>query len=156
LSEWDKLRKEIATERRHLHRELDGYAPLLKKCRTQVPDKIECAALGAMLHSFYNGLENIFKRIATACDGGLPEGSLWHRRLLDSMAEARPNRPAALSDETRKALRPYADFRHFFRHGYLGQLNWELMAKAVLGASAMLEQVEADLDKFLAALEDTG
>jgi len=154
LSAWDELRKEIATERRYLHREVNGYGPLLKKCRIRTPDLIERAALGALLHSFYNGLENIFKRIAMACDGGLPEGGLWHRRLLDSMAQTRPNRPAVLGQETRKALRPYADFRHLFRHGYLAQLNWELMAEAVHGIPATLEQVEADLDRFLAALEE--
>jgi hypothetical protein len=148
------LHREIATERQYLHRELGGYAPLLKKCRIQTPDLIERAALGALLHSFYNGLENIFKRIAMACDGGLPEGSLWHRRLLDSMAQARSNRPAALSEETHKALRAYADFRHLFRHGYLDQLNWELMADAVHGIPATLERVEADLDRFLAALKE--
>ena len=82
MSAWDELRKEIATERRYLHRELHGYKPLLEKCRMQAPDMIESTALGALLHSFYNGLENIFKRIAMACDGALPEGGLWHRRLL--------------------------------------------------------------------------
>ena len=154
MSAWDDLRKEIATERQYLHRELDGYQPLLTKCRTQTPDLIERAALGALLHSFYNGLENVFKRIAMACDGGMPEGGLWHRRLLDSMAQARPNRPAALSEQTRKALRPYADFRHLFRHGYLAQLNWELMADAVRGIPAMLQKVEADLERFLADLDN--
>jgi hypothetical protein len=131
LSAWDKLRKEIATEHTYLHRELEAYGPLLRKSQIQTPDRIECAALAALLHSFYNGLENIFKRIAVECDGGLPHGGLWHRRLLDSMAEARPNRPAAISEETRKALRRYADFRHLFRHGYLAQLNWDLMAETV-------------------------
>jgi hypothetical protein len=97
------LHREIATERQYLHRELGGYAPLLKKCRIQTPDLIE---------------------------------------------------RAALSEETHKALRAYADFRHLFRHGYLDQLNWELMADAVHGIPATLERVEADLDRFLAALKE--
>jgi hypothetical protein len=35
---------------------------------------------------FYNGFENIFKRIAVELDGGLPDNEFWHRELLDSMA----------------------------------------------------------------------
>jgi hypothetical protein len=56
--------------------------PLLSKCRETVPTDIELSALAAVLHSFYTGVENIFKRLAVEVDGQPPQGEAWHRDLL--------------------------------------------------------------------------
>ena len=37
------------------------------------------------LHSFYPGLENIFKNIASKVDGEIPAGERWHTDLLSQM-----------------------------------------------------------------------
>ena len=63
-SAWDKFRKQQAAEREQLRRLLTGLQPLLIKCRETPPNQIELAALAALLHSFYTGVENIFKRAA--------------------------------------------------------------------------------------------
>ena len=52
-----------------------------------------------MLHSFYTGVENIFKRIALEIDGELPSGDYWHRQLLERMTEPGMSRPAVISAE---------------------------------------------------------
>ena len=64
-SEWDKFRKQQATEREQLQRLLFGIQRLLTQCRDTPPTEIELSALAATLHSFYTGVENIFKRVAT-------------------------------------------------------------------------------------------
>ena len=64
-SEWDKFRKQQATEREQLQRLLFGIQRLLTKCRDTPPTEIELSALAATLHSFYTGVENIFKRVTT-------------------------------------------------------------------------------------------
>lgn len=60
---WHRLRKQIAVERELLNRLLDDHRPLLEKCVRAEPNRIELSALAAMLHSFYSGVENIFKRV---------------------------------------------------------------------------------------------
>jgi hypothetical protein len=60
---WDDLREKAAVEREQLHRLLDHCRSLLEKCAANPPNEIELSPLAAMLHSFYNGIENIFKRI---------------------------------------------------------------------------------------------
>jgi hypothetical protein len=63
---WDKLRKQVAVELEQLKHLLEVHRSLLTKCITDTPDPIEVSALAAMLHSFYTGVENIFKRIAVS------------------------------------------------------------------------------------------
>jgi hypothetical protein len=60
----DKLRRQIATELDQLSNVIEIYRPLLDRSSSITPTAIELSALGAMLHSFYNGVENILKRIA--------------------------------------------------------------------------------------------
>jgi hypothetical protein len=74
---WDKFRKQQATEREQLRRLLAGIHPLLDKCRATVPTEIELSALAAVLHSFYTGVENIFKRVSVELDGEPVQASEW-------------------------------------------------------------------------------
>jgi hypothetical protein len=85
---WDNLREQVTLERRQLRRLLSGYQPLLAKCAVSSPDYIELSALAAMLHSFYNGIENIFKRTTLELGDRMPDGESWHKNLLDGMTEA--------------------------------------------------------------------
>ena len=80
--EWDKFCKQQTTEREQLQRLLSGIHGLLTKCRTAAPTEIELSALAATLHSFYTGVENIFKRVAVELDGEPVRGDAWHRELL--------------------------------------------------------------------------
>lgn len=82
---WRKLRKQIAVERAMLRQLLADHLPLLRKCAIQVPDRIEISALAAMLHGFYNGVENIFKRVMIELSESLPTGGAWHKALLESV-----------------------------------------------------------------------
>jgi hypothetical protein len=67
------LRKQIAVEREMLNQLLADHRPLLHKCAVTPPDRIEVSALGAMLQGFYNGVENIFKRVALELGEDLPK-----------------------------------------------------------------------------------
>ncbi len=78
---WDKLRKQVAVELELLRHLLETHRTLLVRSSDSVPSPIELSALAAMLHSFYNGVENILKRVATEIDGGVPAGEFWHRDL---------------------------------------------------------------------------
>ncbi len=146
---WDKLRKQIAVERAQLHRLHETYRPILEKCATSPPSEIELSGLAALLHSFYTGIENIFKRIAEEIDGQLPAGEAWHRELLDVMAGPGKARPAVISKGVVERLDAYLDFRHFFRHAYIFTLRWDRMKALVLGCEETLRQLETELDSFL-------
>jgi len=89
----------VSLELAQLERLLTGFAPLRRKVLSTPPDLIEIVALAGYLHSFYNGIENIFKRIAKDFAQTRLRGDLWHRELLTSVAQPTEQRPAVVSRE---------------------------------------------------------
>jgi hypothetical protein len=153
---WDSLREQVAVEREQLHRLLESYRPLLEKCAASPPNDVELSALAAVLHSFYNGIENIFKRIAEELDGQSRRGEFCHRELLDSMSQPGTGRSAVISQSLVDSLDSYLDFRHFFRHAYILNLRWDRMRTLVLGCEETLKLLEDELDGFLQAGSGAG
>lgn len=153
---WDRLNAQIAVQREQLGRLLQHHPSLLQKCTQQAPDAIERSALAAMLHSFYTGVENIFKRVAIECDGGAPAGDTWHRDLLDAMTLPTPQRPAVISEDLRNALRKYLNFRHVFRQAYSFELRWEKMSPLVLECEPTWQRLDAELQAFTKRLQEGG
>jgi len=136
-----------------MHRLVTTYRGLLDRCRQADPSTEELAALATVLHSFYNGVENILKRIAVALDGGAPSGVFWHSELVERMTALSPSRPSVLSSDLSESLQEYLDFRHVFRHAYTFELRWSKMRHLVLQCEDVLNRFESELDIFFAELE---
>ena len=141
-SGWDRFQKQQATEREQLRRLLASIQPLFARCRDVVPNEIELSALAAMLHSFYTGIENIFKRVTVEVDSERVQGDAWHRELLLRMKLPGAHRPSLLSSELHDALLEYLRFRHVFRHAYSFDLDWQKMSPLVLNVEETLRQLE--------------
>lgn len=147
---WDKLGKQITVNREELNLLLNKFNSLLDNVSTErEPTPVEITALAAILNSFYNGIENIFKRIAVLIDGGCPRGDSWHTELLTAMTKSTTYRSPVISDQMCRSLKRYMDFRHFFVHGYAYQLEWDLMSPLVLDCKRTLRLLEAELNEFL-------
>jgi len=102
---------------------LESHKLLVEKIKTSFPDQIERSAAAALLHSFYNGIENIFKRIANRIDGKIPTSEYWHQELLNQMGAKTDKRNEVISIELLEKLNLYPGFRHFFRHAYAFQFK---------------------------------
>ncbi len=120
---WPDVEEQVAVERAHLDQLFVAYQAVISKSSQQEPDFIELSALATMLHSFYTGLENIFKRIALEIDGHIPSGIASHSDLLIVMTQTTANRPLVISEALRTRLSAYLSFRHVFRHTYSFQLS---------------------------------
>lgn len=147
---WPKTQKRANLELAMLRELLDSFRPLLEKVRASEPDYVEMSALAAMLHSFYTGIENIFKRIAEEIDDSLPSGLSSHAALLGQMAQPTDLRPPVISDDLRLRLRYYLDFRHMFRHAYTHDLKWRKMSDLVLHCEETLDRLQTDLEALFA------
>jgi hypothetical protein len=147
------LREQIELELAQLAALMSRHPDLLLKGPSDLLTNVEIDALAALLHSFYSGVENMFKRISVSVDGGVPTGMMWHVRLLDSMASSTANRTAVISERLRVSLRDYLDFRHVFRHAYSFDLQWTKMAPLVRACRTMLKELKSEISLFIDRFE---
>ena len=140
----------------HIERELQqienlfiAYHELLGKASTSELNLVELTALAGVLHSFYNGVENVFQTVAKRVDKQMPSGADWHRELLHQMACKTDDRLPIVSPETLDRLEPYLGFRHFVRHAYSFWLDWEKMEDLVLELGEVWTAFQQDIKMWL-------
>jgi hypothetical protein len=148
---WPDTHELVDVELVQLRRLMDTGRPLLDKVRASEPDQTELMALAAVLHSFYGGAENIFKRVALEIDRSVPSGMSSHSGLLDQMTRPTNLRPAVISEDLHERLDAYLDFRHMFRHAYAFDLKWRKMRDLVLHLEETLDRLDAELEAFFGA-----
>lgn len=83
---------------------------LIAKAKKSAYSIAELAAMAAFLHNFYNGVENILKRILYAKGAELQKTSTWHKDLLLASRDA-----GIISKDLYDTLSNYLSFRHFSR-----------------------------------------
>jgi hypothetical protein len=121
------------------------------------PPYLEVYGAGALLHAYYNQVEQLFERLARDLNSAPPEGAEWHRRLLDAMAAERPDvRPAVIGKEAHALLREYLGFRHVFRRLYIMNLRWNRVHELLEGLAGVHARVVQDLDRFESQLLQLG
>jgi hypothetical protein len=143
---------QIRFESKQIDRLFERYTDLLERVQKGTPDLVDITAAASVLHSFYNGLENIFLSIAKGVDADVPAGAQWHRDLLTQMAESTSNRGPVLTTETAHQLAEYLGFRHFFRHSYSFFLEWDELEKLVTPLAKVWGQVKGELELFVVGL----
>ena len=152
-------RTELLALKAEIESDLDDLATVVREIREMVaalpsqeePSRKDKAAFGAFVHSFYNGMENVLKRLAQEVDHSVPSGEGWHRALLRRMTiEVSGVRPAVLRPETAAALEPYLGFRHFFRHSYTFEIDWEKLRPLVGRVEGVFKEFKEDVGAFLA------
>ena len=104
------------------------------------------------LAEVYEGIENIFERIAREVDGDVPRDEQWHKNLLAQMKERRAVRPPVISHETALQLEALLNFRHKVTHIYGHKLVYDYTKVHVMKIHELFARVCADLDTFAAAL----
>lgn len=125
------------------------YELIFKKINDETPDLFDMTILGSVLHSFYNGLENIFEIIAKNIDGNVPSGNKSHQELLHQMASENGMRDEILNEGLYLKLREYATFRHFYRHAYSFQLDWDKMKGLIENIHLVWQDVKQSLENFI-------
>lgn len=151
---WPETRKRTEFELTRLARLLQSNRELLDRVKVEEPDGTELLAVSALVHSFYTGTENIFKRIALEIDQSVPAGQKWHSDLLLQMERATGNRSAVISEQLRLRLGEYMDFRHVFRHAYSFDLKWPKMRGLVVGIDDALRELSLAVEEFFVSSTD--
>jgi hypothetical protein len=145
----NSVRVKILFEISQIDKLLDESKPLLDLCKLKIPDFIEMSAAALLLHSFYNGIENILILIFKNYDEELPNGIKWHIELLDKAFVSNKNRKFIFQKELQESMEEYLKFRHFIRHVYGFQLEWTRMENLIKQIENMWKILKENLNIFI-------
>ncbi|MCJ7784679.1 MAG: hypothetical protein MUP41_12165 [Desulfobacterales bacterium] len=106
--------------------------------------QLEIAGVAALLHNFYNGIENILKQVFLKKSFPIPQGESWHRDLLLSAAEKN-----IISNLLLNNLKRYLAFRHYFSHAYALELFPKRIEPLVKDAVALFNQFKQQIDDII-------
>jgi hypothetical protein len=141
--------EKITFEISQIDEALNDTKPLRDLCKVKAPDKIESSAVALLLHSFYNGIENILLVIGKNKEAKLPNSTKWHSELLDNAFIPKDSRTAIFRAEIKETVQDYLSFRHFVRHTYSFRIRWEKMEDKISNIEALWKIIKEDLNIFI-------
>ncbi len=146
-----ELSEEVITELGLMAEVVGELASLHQDTSERKPTVREKAAAAIFMAQFYNGIENILKRLSYFYDVPLPTGESWHVELFKRFRlPGYPALPILFDNELASALAPYRNFRHVVFHSYCLQLDWSRMSEGVAHVESIFQEFKA---KILAHLE---
>lgn len=105
---------------------------------------LELAGVAALLHNFYNGVENILKQIFISQNITIPEGKAWHKELLEIAVKNK-----VISEECKNSFGEFLAFRHFFSHAYAFDLYADKMEPLVEKSKEVYSNFKEEISKYL-------
>ena len=145
----NELIAKISFEISQIDKLLYESQPLQNLCRIKIPDFIELSAAAMVLHSFYNGIENILLIIFKNYNEKLPNGNNWHMELLEKTTTQNGDRKIIFNSELIIQLEEYRKFRHIVRHTYNYKLNWAMMEGIMNNINIIWSKIKESLNKFM-------
>lgn len=131
----------------------DRIQTVWKKYNTNA-DEFYLDSVALNIHELYSGFEKIFLEVAKKIDENIPDGSSWHKELLDQMALKIKNlRPAVISKESRDILDEYRAFRHIVRNVYANKYSAKKISILLDNFSEEYRRVKKEIQDFLKFLE---
>jgi hypothetical protein len=152
---FEELEEEIAVELEALESTVNELLSLQRDVADRELTVREKTAAAAFLAQFYNGVENILKRISRYHNVAIPSGETWHVDLFQRYCyPIKPDLPTLLDKAMSSVLAPYRRFRHVAFHGYGFQLDWERMAEGVAMIQSVFSQFKSSLSDYLENIKD--
>lgn len=149
-----QLREEISIELEAITQVVRELVFLNQDLGKQAPTIREKTAAAAFLAQFYNGIENILKRICISYEVRLPEGDNWHVALFKMFSSpSQSPLPTLFDDNLAEILAPYRRFRHVVFHSYGFQLEWNKMVHGIEEIEPVFAKVELAIRQFLNSID---
>lgn len=135
-----ELKNEIDIELINIEIVTNEAINLFKTIGGKKPDNVQKTALAAFASQFYNGIENILKRIHKSYSIPLPVGDNWHIQLLNRFSRNSDyETPIKFDDELLVCLNDLRRFRHYFFHGYSINIDWNILKESIVELQSILD-----------------
>lgn len=146
---WIRLDVELSSQMDHLARLTREVGERKKRFGRKKPTTDEILALGKWMHDFYLCVERLMIRIAQDLNGGVPQSSDWHKRLLEQLSKDLPGiRPKVFSEDTVLQLGSFLRFRHLYRNIYALDLVWMELVPLLRKVAPLARQVAREVAVF--------
>jgi len=147
--QYKDLKEDILDEEKAIEETLERLCRIRNSFNSQKEDYLVEPAMGTYLMNFYNGIENILKRICKEYYLILPKGESWHKELLILSYKPPEGKIPIFNRETIERLAPYRNFRHRFVSGYGFQLNGEKMLDLIDNIDPLWIEIKKSINEFL-------
>ena len=121
------------------------------KTRANMKDIIEMTAAAQVLHSFYNGVESIIILFFKHMNENFPNNSRWHKTVFEMAFGINSRNIKIIRDDVKIMLEKYLLFRHFIRHSYSSELDWNEMEPLIREIKNIWEIIKTDFKVFTAS-----
>lgn len=105
---------------------------------------VELAAMATFIHNFYNGVENVLKRVLSVRQIEVKDSPTWHKELLKKSVDL-----SIIAPSLYESLSNYLSFRHFFIHSYSFTLRWQDLKPLVNGLYDILEVFKSAINNYI-------
>ena len=151
----EALIEEVNTELSYLEETKNQVNELLQIVDVRTPGNIEIAAANQFLSQFYNGIENVLKRIIKFVNLPLIRNDNWHIELLNYFYNNPGSVKIHLFDRSNyEVLNTYRKIRHVVRQGYNFQMDWEKLSVAMENIPQHLSEFKTKIQNFIDTLEE--
>jgi hypothetical protein len=145
----ENVKIKIEHEILRIGKSLEDVEPLLKLCKIKSPDIIEMTAAAQVLHSFYNGVESVIILFLKYLNEKLPNDLKWHKTLFEMAFGNNSESIRIIRDDMKRNLEKYLLFRHFIRHSYSSELDWNEMGSLVKEIEDVWKIIKDDFEEFI-------
>lgn len=123
----------------------------IEKTLTSLPEsslpelsKLELAGAAALLHNFYNGVENVLKQVFQLKNLQIPQGASWHSDLLITATKEN-----IISESLANELKQFLAFRHFFSHAYILDLDPDRIEPLAVDINDIFNKFKSEIDNVI-------
>ena len=122
--------------------------------RLSADDDVILESIAYQIHNLYCTVEDLLKIVASCFENNMSSTSQWHSLLLQRMTMEIPGiRPALLSTNSYTILNSMRGFRHFFRHAYASNIDYEQLTVNLHRALELKTHLDHDVSQFLLRLD---
>lgn len=128
---------EVELELENLTLLLEEINKVVLDPKHEEPDIILKTATASFMAQYYNGIENILKRITKYYNVPLPKTESWHYELFSFFCDPPYlSLPVLFNAEIKMEMNELRKFRHRVHHGYSFTLEWNDL---LIGANSVLK-----------------